>query len=125
METSTPMRLLIFVPLVLGAGLTLHAQSVKTTGGNIVYQSKNGVERLVSTSGKDYDASLSPDGTRIVFAREVSSHRTSSGREAIIDESQIWMLDLSVANPAPRPVFARRIEVNGVHLAWFTSPRLS
>jgi WD40 repeat protein len=80
--------------LVFSAGL--FAQHAEVQRGNVIFIISAGERHELTHSGRDFDASLSPDGKFIVFARAVKyfppddSGKVVGGPE--LAESELWMV---------------------------------
>src|ERR1700733_11666034 len=114
-------RTLLFCALSVSA---MRAQSVASVRGNVVYHPRDGVERQLTSSGKDYDPSLSIDGRHVVFAREVRGRPDVSGTGRFIDESHLYVVDVDLKQPA-RAVLTQPVKQRAVSFGWLAAPQFS
>ena len=79
--------------LILGLGLTgsAFAQSVSVKDGNIQFTDKAGQTAAVTSSGRDSDPVLSPDGKWIVFVRKVEGQKISTASDEV-DPTELWQV---------------------------------
>jgi hypothetical protein len=101
------------------------AQSVLVRSGNIIYRSDQGHEYEVTSLGKDYDPSLSHDGTLIVFARQSRAHVDASGNGMVVDESQVCLVNVTHPGRPLHVVAERPMQDGTTPLGWIASPKLS
>jgi len=71
--------------------VALIAQHAEIRGKNVVFVDVAGIEHQLTQSGRDADASLSPDQNTIVFARQVWGE-TADTHVPQVTESEIWMV---------------------------------
>jgi len=100
------------------------SQSVACVAGNVVYYSRGGMTRQLTSSGSDYDPSLSIDGRHVVFVREIRRHPDASGLGELIEESHLYVVDIDLKQP-PRAILARAATQSSRSFGWFTEPQFS
>jgi hypothetical protein len=92
--------------LLLLAGTPVRAQSVQTENGNVFFIDSGGRRTRLTSKGLDYDASLSLDGTRVIFVRRtVGEERSSELGE--YNGHEIWVVDVTRPDQA-RPIVLKR-----------------
>lgn len=97
-------RVVILLPAVLSA------QKAEIVGGNVVFVDAQGLRHQKTNLGVDADASLAPDNTSIVFARQAHT-LTPDTHVRVIKESEIWLVSTTegsqplrlYARPSPDP----------------------
>jgi Tol biopolymer transport system component len=99
--------LLVFVAHVLAASAfsaSAGAATVSIVAGNVVYIGADNLARALTSGGSDAQASLSADGSRVVFVR---ASGTPSGVQAASGAEGLWMIDVTGGHLqhllAPRP----------------------
>ena len=105
-----------------------NGNAVEERHGNIYFRSGNGKLKQVTSSGADRSAALSPDGTRIVFVRNLGARDLGSGvGDAVGPEfgpSQLWTYDTRGGKP-PELLLDSPIEVEGRRFFGFYGPEFS
>jgi Tol biopolymer transport system component len=79
--------LLAFVAHVLAA--SAFAGTVSVVAGNVVYEGADNMARALTSGGADAQASLSPDGSQVVFVRA-----NRAGANAASSSEGLWMIDV-------------------------------
>ena len=82
----------------------LFGQSVGESHGSIYLTEPGGPRRQITSSGGDFDPSLSPDGKTVVFARRIPGQACPPESDCL-PATTLWAVNLSEAPLDPRPVF--------------------
>jgi dipeptidyl aminopeptidase/acylaminoacyl peptidase len=98
------------------------AQSVSVKEGNIQFTSKAGQTTALTSSGRDSDPSLSPDGKMVVFVRATPEKKVPTGSGD--DTSEIWLVGIDGKN-ARRLLEPKKAEKTENILAEMNSPQFS
>jgi dipeptidyl aminopeptidase/acylaminoacyl peptidase len=106
--------------VLLALGLPAFCQTVAEEHGDVVFIAADGARRRLTSSGKDYEPSLSPDGSKVVFARAV---RGSLGNPNGLT-SQLWIADVS-GEAAPTLLLDTAVTLHGRTFSAFFCPQLS
>jgi hypothetical protein len=123
------MKMPMVIGLVVSLGPLLAAESgpsVDLINGNVFVTIGDGKPRQLTSSGKDYDPSLSPDGKLVVFARALGeSMDCFEGQpKGLYQHSEVWMV--GVDGKGLRRLFAGEIDEGEFRQAaclHFTPPR--
>lgn len=120
-------RKAVAVYLVLGGtAFAVSSHEVKEVDGNLFLVEKTGLAHQVTASGRDYEPSLSPDGSMIIFVRlthEISDPNSPSAG-ALTRASQLWMVDLR-GDRTPRLLLDNPVIINDRRFYAFHAPKLS
>jgi len=114
---------LVAIPLALG--LRLFGQGVTVRDGNVYYVDEQKRTRQLTNDGADSDASLSPDGTTVIFV-----HRTAipagfaEPKNLHPVRNQICLVDVS-GRRGLKVVFDATITVDNHNYATFSEPHLA
>lgn len=106
--------------LLLVFGLPAFSQTVADEHGDVVFIAADGTRRRLTSSGEDYEPSLSPDGSKVVFARAVRGSLDNPDGLT----SQLWIADVS-GEPAPRLLLDTMVTLHGRTFSAFFRPQLS
>lgn len=110
-------RLVIFLPIVL------FAQKAEIVAGNVVFVDSQGFRHQKTKLGRDADASIAPDNTFIVFARQTHT-LTPDTHVRVVKEGEIWMVSTTEGSephrlyawPSVYPEFEHRLDSPKVSL---------
>ena len=110
-------RLFIFLPAVLSA------QKAEIVDGNVMFVNSQGLRHQKTKLGRDADATIAPDNTFIVFARQTHT-LTPDTHVRVVKESEIWMVSTRdggepqrlYAWPSSDPEFKHRLDSPKVSL---------
>lgn len=117
-------RTVLLISMMLGAWcIQLHAQSVTTEVGNILFTDADGKTVQLTSSGTDAFPSLSPDGRMVVFVRTVKGGPISTGSSEG-PPTELWVTDIRTLK-AELLVASKQAEDMKEVLAGFTYPQFS
>jgi hypothetical protein len=88
---------------LLASGLL--GQSVSESQGSIYLTEPGGLQRRLTSSGQDFDASLSPDGRTVAFARKTPGSPCPLESDCL-PATTLWTVNLSERPLEPRLVFS-------------------
>lgn len=106
--------------LLLVLGLPAFCQTVADEHGDVVFIAADGTRRRLTSSGKDYEPSLSPDGSKVVFARAVRGSLDNPDGLT----SQLWIADVS-GEAVPTLLLDTTVTLHGRAFSAFFRPQLS
>src|SRR6476620_2725929 len=84
--------------LALGIPITSFSQSVSVKDGNIQVTDKAGQTTSLTSSGRDSDPILAPDGKWIAFVRKVDGKKISTGSDDV-EPSELWQVRVDGKEP--------------------------
>ena len=67
------------------------AQTVSVKDGNIQFTDKTGKTTALTSSGKDSDAVLAPDGKWVAFVRKIDGKKIATGSDEM-DPTELWQV---------------------------------
>src|SRR5437588_6770888 len=106
----------------IALALPAFAQSVSVKDGNIQFTNKTGQATALTSSGRDSDPSLSPDGKMVVFVRATPERKVPTGSGD--DTSEIWLVGVDGKN-ARKVLEPKKAEKTENILAEMNSPQCS
>ncbi len=106
--------------LLLLVPVAICAQRAVEEGGNVILLDPDGFRRQVTSSGRDYDPSLSPDRSRIIFAHRVRG--SLDNPDTLV--SELWIAE-ATSGWRPHIVFRTPVKIEGQSFSAFFSPQLS
>ncbi|HVF72626.1 MAG TPA: hypothetical protein VM940_13565 [Chthoniobacterales bacterium] len=74
------------------------AQSVSVQNGNIQYTDKSGATTALTSSGRDSNPILAPDGKWVAFVRKIDGNKIASGADES-DPSELWQVGIDGKQP--------------------------
>jgi len=120
-------RALTFTMLALAAVTAVaHEVSVVSLDGNVYITRPDGERRQITSTGKDYDPSLSPDGKYVVFARALEGPAlplNSQPRPQTVPRSELWIV--GVGDGSPQRLFSGEVKAKEFRYVNFFKPELS
>ncbi len=118
---------LTFTMLALAAVTAVaYEVSVLSLEGNAYITRPDGERRQITSTGKDYDPSLSPDGKYIVFARAVEGPAlplASQPRPQTVPRSELWIA--AVDGGSTQRLFSGEVKEKEFRYVNFFKPQLS
>jgi dipeptidyl aminopeptidase/acylaminoacyl peptidase len=122
MRKSTLLLICLVISLAVFSA-PAKAQSVLARDGNLFIKNKLGQTKKLTTSGRDSQPSLSPDGRRIAFVRGTPGQtvQTSLGKA---EANELWLIDSDGEQPG-RLVSAKEDNEPKNTLADLSSPQFS
>ncbi len=85
------MKKTIFAILALTVAVPVFAQTVAVQDGNIQFTDKSGKTTALTSSGRDSDPVLAPDGKWVVFVRKIDGDKIVTGADEM-DPSELWQV---------------------------------
>lgn len=101
------------------------AQTVAVRQGDVYLTGPTGQEEKLTSSGRDSDASLSSDKTRVVFIRVIRDRPDASGLGRVVDQSEIDAIDLTSPKRETEVLLDSPVHARGLQFHWFSSPSFS
>ena len=90
-------RLLLL--LCLGFAVPALAQTVSVKDGNIQFTDKTGKTLALTSSGRDSEPLLAPDGKWVAFVRKVDGKKIASGADET-DPTELWQVRVDGKEPS-------------------------
>jgi len=88
----------LFLLLCLALAVPAFAQSVSVTNGNIQFTDKSGQTTALTSSGRDSDPVLAPDGKWVAFVRKIDGKKVASGSDEM-DPTELWQVRVDGKEP--------------------------
>jgi hypothetical protein len=113
----------VICALTLAVAAHANAQKLSVRNGNIYFSSGAGEPKALTSSGRDAEPVLSPDGKWIAFVRTVPGKKISTG-VGDADATELWQIRADGKNPTVlvRPKGSDKMETI---LAGFSKPQFS
>ena len=89
-------RLLLVLLVALAA--PSFGQTVSEKDGNIQYTDKSGQTTALTSSGRDSDPVLAPDGKWVVFVRKVDGKKIATGSDEL-EPTELWQVRIDGKEP--------------------------
>jgi len=90
-------RLLLL--LCLGFAVPAPGQTVSVQNGNIQFTDKAGKTLALTSSGRDSDPVLAPDGKWVAFVRKVDGKKIATGSDEV-DPTELWQVRIDGKEPS-------------------------
>ena len=81
----------LVLAIVCGAVLPAFAQTVAVKDGNIQFTAGAGATTAITSSGRDSEPALAPDGKWVAFVRKVDGKKIATGSDEV-DPSELWQV---------------------------------
>lgn len=107
-------------PACIAGHLEVHEEN-----GNLVMCSADDVRTELTTSGKDAEPTLSPDGTRVAFIRLVGTERVSLGGSDSVDIRDARVMVMTLADKSEREVAKNGACTSLAHPLWIDDGHLA
>jgi dipeptidyl aminopeptidase/acylaminoacyl peptidase len=85
--------------LLIALAFPALAQSVSVTGGNIQFTDKSGKTTALTSSGRDSNPLLAPDGKWVAFVRRVDGKKIATGSDEV-DPTELWQVRVDGKEPS-------------------------
>lgn len=99
MRRYPQMKRLLLVAIGLVVSVPTFAQTVSLTGGNIQFTDKAGKTTALTSSGRDSNPVLAPDGKWVAFVRKVDGKKIASGSDEM-DPTELWQIRIDGKEPS-------------------------
>ncbi len=121
----TPKLGVFLMSAVSALAAVAHGTSVATAEGNVYITRPDGLRTRITSSGKDYDPSLSLDEKYVVFARGVGGPLFREGPQprGPKERSELWVVGSDGSNA--RPLFSGEVKYGNFRYVHFSAPHLS
>src|SRR6478672_13080519 len=91
-------RLFLFISLTV-LTCSAFAQSVAVRDGNIQFTDKEGKTGALTSSGRDSNPVLAPDGKWIAFVRKVDGKKIATGSDEV-EPAELWQVRVDGKEPS-------------------------
>lgn len=92
------MKRLFLIALCLGASGAF-AQSVSVQDGNIQFTDKSGKTTALTSTGRDSNPILAPDGKWVAFVRKVDGKKIATGSDEV-EPTELWQIRVDGKEPS-------------------------
>ena len=89
----------LLLVLCLGFAVPAFGQTVSVKDGNIQYTDKSGHTSALTSSGRDSDPILAPDGKWVAFVRKTDGKKISTGSDEV-DPTELWQVRTDGKEPS-------------------------
>jgi WD40-like Beta Propeller Repeat len=93
------MKKTIFAILALTIAVPAFAQTVSVKDGNIQFTDKSGKTTTLTSSGRDSNPVLAPDGKWVAFVRKVDGKKIATGSDET-DPTELWQVRVDGKEPS-------------------------
>jgi dipeptidyl aminopeptidase/acylaminoacyl peptidase len=93
------MKRLILFPVFLAVSFSAFAQSVSVKDGNIQFTDKSGKMTALTSSGRDSNPLLAPDGKWLAFVRKVDGKKIATGSDEV-EPTELWQVRVDGKEPS-------------------------
>jgi hypothetical protein len=93
------MKRLLFATIWLAVSVPAFGQTVSVKDGNIQFADKSGKTTALTSSGRDSDPVLAPDGKWVAFVRKVEGKKIATGSDEV-DPSELWQVRVDGKEPS-------------------------
>jgi hypothetical protein len=93
------MKRLLLVTIGLAAFVPAFGQTVSVKDGDIQFTDKSGKTTALTSSGRDSDPILAPDGKWIAFVRKVEGRKIATGSEEM-EPTELWQIRVDGKEPS-------------------------
>jgi dipeptidyl aminopeptidase/acylaminoacyl peptidase len=93
------MKQLLLLAICLTISVPAFAQSVSVKDGNIQFTDKSGKTTAITSSGRDSNPLLAPDGKWVAFVRTVDGKKIATGSEQV-EPTELWQVRVDGKEPS-------------------------
>jgi hypothetical protein len=93
------MKRLLLVTIGLAAFVPAFGQTVSVKDGDIQFTDKSGKTTALTSSGRDSDPILAPDGKWVAFVRKVEGGKIATGSEEM-EPTELWQIRVDGKEPS-------------------------
>ena len=93
------MKRLLFVPIWLLICVVGLAQTLSVKDGNLQFTDKSGKTTALTSSGRDSNPVLAPDGKWVAFVRKVGGKKIATGSDEV-DPTELWQVRVDGKEPS-------------------------
>src|SRR4051794_37506991 len=91
-------RLFLVIAVAVGA-IPAFGQTVSVKNGNVQFTDKSGATISLTSSGRDSDPILAPDGKWVAFVRKVDGKKIATGSDQV-DPTELWQVRVDGKEPS-------------------------
>lgn len=93
------MKRLLLLTICLGVSIPAFAQTVSVKDGNIQFTDKSGKISALTSSGRDSNPVLAPDGKWVAFVRKVAGKKIATGSDEA-EPTELWQVQVDGKEPS-------------------------
>jgi len=93
------MKRLLFSAIWLVISVPAFGQTVSVKDGNLQFTDKSGATTALTSSGRDSNPALAPDGKWVAFVRKVDGKKIATGSDEV-DPSELWQVRVDGKEPS-------------------------
>ena len=93
------MKRLLLAAICLVVSVPAFAQTVSVKDGNIQFTDKSGKTMALTSSGRDSDPVLAPDGKWVAFVRKVEGKKIATGSDEM-EPTELWQVRVDGKEPS-------------------------
>jgi hypothetical protein len=93
------MKRLFLSAICLIVSIPAFAQTVSVKDGNVQFTDKSGKTTTLTSSSRDFDPVLAPDGKWVAFVRKMEGKKIASGSDET-DPTELWQLRVDGREPS-------------------------
>src|ERR1044072_6341891 len=94
------MKKTLFAPsLAVGIAVSTFAQTVSVKDGNIQFTDKSGKTTALTSSGRDSNPVLAPDGKWVAFVRKVEGKKIATAADEV-EPTELWQVRVDGKEPS-------------------------
>src|SRR4051812_39668731 len=93
------MKRLLFSAIWLVISVPAFGQTVSVKDGNLQFTDKSGATTALTSSGRDSNPALAPDGKWVAFVRKVDGKKIATGSDEV-DPTELWQVRVDGKEPS-------------------------
>jgi len=93
------MKRFLLLTAFLGVSVSAFSQTVSVKDGNIQFTDKSGKTTALTSSGRDSNPVLAPDGKWVAFVRKVDGKKIATGSDEV-EPTELWQVRIDGKEPS-------------------------
>jgi hypothetical protein len=93
------MKRLLLLAIALSVSVSAFAQTISVKDGNIQFADKSGKTTALTSSGRDSNPVLAPDGKWVAFVRKVDGKKIATGSDEL-EPTELWQVRVDGKEPS-------------------------
>src|SRR3954466_5977835 len=93
------MKRFLLLAMGLAVSVPTFAQTVSVKDGNIQFADKSGKSLAITSSGRDSEPVLAPDGKWVAFVRKIDGKKIATGSDEV-DPTELWQVRVDGKEPS-------------------------